>query len=186
MNTSGTLVQSIVKIVSIKKAKTTPTESIIYTYVEPNGNLITNIKYEESNRLVCMYDDGIYIIKNENNEKVLNLIEEDKKISFGDIEVLGHMYRVIEKSSLLSTETTVEIMGVGSKSISNYVFDGVAKEMYSYNDTIAINVGSEVHFISTNGWLKKKYISSHEIKNIVLCNNFAGIIYRDKIEIVEI
>lgn len=186
MNTSGTLVQSIVKIVSIKKAKTTPTESIIYTYAEPNGNLITNIKYEDSNRLVCMYDDGIYIIRNENNEKVLNLVEEDKKISFGDIEVSGHMYRVIEKSSLLSTETTVEIMGVGSKSISNYVFDGVAKEMYSYNDTIAINVGSEVHFISTNGWLKKKYISSHEIKNIVLCNSFAGIIYRDKIEIVEI
>ena len=186
MNTSGTLVQSIVKIVSIKKAKTTPTESIIYTYAEPNGNLITNIKYEDSNRLVCMYDDGIYIIRNENNEKVLNLVEENKKISFGDIEVSGHMYRVIEKSSLLSTETTVEIMGVGSKSISNYVFDGVAKEMYSYNDTIAINLGSEVHFISTNGWLKKKYISSHEIKNIVLCNSFAGIIYRDKIEIVEI
>ena len=186
MNTSGTLVQSIVKIVSIKKAKTTPTESIIYTYAEPNGNLITNIKYEDCNRLVCMYDDGIYIIKNENNEKVLNLVEEDKKISFGDIEVSGHMFRVIEKSSLLSTESTVEIMGVGSKSISKYVFDGVAKEIYSYNDTIAINLGSEVHFISTNGWLKKKYISSHEIKNIVLCNSFAGIIYRDKIEIVEI
>ena len=58
--------------------------------------------------------------------------------------------------------------------------------MNSYNDKISINLGSEVHFISTNGWLIKRYISSQEIKKIVMCNNFAGIVYRNKIEIVNI
>lgn len=186
MNTNGTLVQSIVKIVSIKKTKTTPTESIIYTYAEPNGNLITNIKYEDGNKLICMYDDGVYAIKNDTNEKILNLIEEDKKISFADIELSGHMCRVIEKSSLLNSQTSVEIVNINSKKTSTYMLDGVAKEIYSYNDTIAINLGSEVHFISTNGWLKKKYTSSQEIKKIVLGSSCAGIIYRNKIEIIDI
>ena len=96
------------------------------------------------------------------------------------------MCRVIEKSSLLNSQTSVEIVNINSKKTSTYMLDGVAKEIYSYNDTIAINLGSEVHFISTNGWLKKKYTSSQEIKKIVLGSSCAGIIYRNKIEIIDI
>lgn len=185
INTSGTTLQSIIKIVSIQKAKTTPTESIIYTYAEQNGNFITNIKYQDGNRLICMYDDGIYVIKNENNDKVLELTEEGSKVSFGGIELSNNLYRVIEKSSLLNTQTRVEIVSTASKKTNVYSFDGVAKEIYSYEDIIAVNVGSEVHFISTNGWLIKKYISTQEVKKVIMCNNFAGIVYRDKIEIVN-
>lgn len=186
INTSGTLVQSIVKIISIQKAKTGEEGSIIYTYQEPNGNLITNIKYQESNKLICMYDDGIYVIKNDISEKIVDLVEQDKKISFGDIELSNHIFRVVEKSALLNTQTSVEIINSGSKKTSIYSFNSVAKEIYSYNNFIAINLGSEVHFISMNGWLMKKYISSQEIKKIVMANNFAGIVYRNKIEIVDI
>jgi len=185
INTSGTTLQSIIKIISIQKAKTTPTESIVNTYVDQNGNFITNIKYQEGNRLVCMYDDGIYVIKNENNDKILNLIEDGNNISFGGIDLSNDVFRVIEKSSLLNTETRVEIMSTPSKKINTYSFDGVAREIYSYEDILAINIGSEVHFISTNGWLIKKYISSQEVKKVVMCSNFAGIVYRDKIEIVN-
>lgn len=185
INTSGTTLQSIIKIVSIQKAKTSPTESIIYTYAEQNGNFITNIKYQDGNRLVCMYDDGIYVVKNEANDKILNLIEEGNKISFGGIELSNNIFRVIEKTTLLSTQTSVEIVSTSSKKTNIYSFDGVAKEIYSYEDVVAINVGSEVHFISTNGWLIKKYISTQEVKKVVLCNNFAGIVYRNKIEIVN-
>lgn len=180
INTSGTLVQSIIKIVSIQEAK------IIYTYSDSNNNFVTNIKYQEGNRLLCMFDDGIYVIKNDSNEKVVNLIEENLKISFADIELTNYIFRVIEKTSLLNAQTNVEIINPSSKKASIYSFDGVAKQIYSYDDTIAINVGSEVHFISTNGWLIKKYISNQEIRNVVMCNNFAGIVYRDKIEIVDI
>lgn len=190
MNTSGTTIQSIIKIVSIQKAKQkskdTSIEPILYTYIEENSSLITNIKYQEGNRLVYMSDNSIHIIKNETNEKVLDLIEEGKKISFGDIELTNYMYRVIEKSSLLSSETSVEIVSTGNQKTSIYTLDSIPKEMCSYNEKIAINLGSEVHFISTNGWLIKKYISSQEINKIVMCNNFAGIVYRNKIEIVNI
>jgi len=36
------------------------------------------------------------------------------------------------------------------------------------------------------GWLKKKYSSNQEIKNIVLGNNLAGIVYKNKIEIIDL
>lgn len=180
INTSGTLVQSIIKIVSIQEAK------IIYTYAEPNNNFVTNIKYQEGNRLLCMFDDGIYVFRNDSNEKIVNLTEENLKISFGDIELSNYVFRITEKSSLLNTQTNVEIINPNSKKASIYSFDGVVKQTYSYDDSVAINVGSEVHFISTNGWLIKKYISRQEIRKVVMCNDFAGIVYRDKIEIVDI
>lgn len=185
INTSGTTVKSIIKIVSIQKAKTTPAESIIYTYSDTEGNLITNIKYQEGNRLICMCDSGVYIVQNEKYNELIKLIENDQKITFGGIELSNRVYRVIEKSSLLNTQTTVEIVNVSNNKTSVYNLEGVAKEIYSYNDTISVNLGSEVHFISTNGWLIKKYISSQEIRTIVMCNNFAGIVYRNKIEIVN-
>lgn len=186
LNTSGTTLQSIIKVISIQKAKTTPSESEVYKYIDENNVLITNIKYQQGNRLVYMSDDGINIIKGETNERVLNFVEEGKRISFADVELTNYMYRAIEKSSLLNNETSIEILSTGSKKTSIYTLDSVPRKMYSYNDKIAINLGSEVHFISTNGWLIKRYISSQEIRKIVMANNFAGIVYRNKIEIVNI
>ena len=51
---------------------------------------------------------------------------------------------------------------------------------------IALNLGTEVEFINTDGWLVKRYIANQEITNIVVSNNIAGIIYRDKIEIIDL
>ena len=58
--------------------------------------------------------------------------------------------------------------------------------MYTKDDLIALNLGSEVEFINTNGWLVKKYKADQEITSIVLSNSIAGIIYRDNIEIIDL
>ena len=186
INTNGTTAKSTIKVVSIQKAKAGEEDWIAYTYEEPEGNLIINIKYQDGNRLVCMSDNAVCTIKKDSNQEIFKLENEDAKLSFADIELYSDAYRILEKSSLLNTKTSVEIANTGNKNISLYTFDGVTKECFSYDDTIAINIGSEVHFISTNGWLIKKYISSQEVKKVVMCNNFAGIVYRNKIEIVNI
>ena len=67
-----------------------------------------------------------------------------------------------------------------------YKFDGVVKELYCSNNKIALNLGSEVHFIDSNGWLIKKYSSAKEIRKIVITDDIAGIVYRDKIEIIKL
>ena len=161
-------------------------EPIVYTFADDENNLVTNIKYQESGKLVYAYDTAINAIKNNENEKITDLTQDGGKISFADIELSNNVYKIVEKSSLLSTQTQVEIINSGNKNESIYSFEGVTKQSYSYNDTIAINIGSEVHFISSNGWLIKRYLSNQEVKKVVLCNNFAGIVYRNKVEIVNL
>lgn len=187
ISTNGTLVQALIKTISIQKAQGTPSEAIISTINVPRGNIPTNIKYQEGNRLICMYDNtAIYCIQNEKEENILSLNEEGKRTSFGGIELNNFAFRVIEKSALLSTESSVEIMNIANKKMNIYTIEGSIKEIYCYEDIIALNLGSEVHFIGTNGWLIKKYTSSHEVRKIVISSNLAGIVYRDKIEIVNL
>ena len=186
INTNGTLLQSIIKTISIQNAQDNKSEAIISSYTLPSDVSIINLKYQDGNRLVCMYDNSIHILQNETDEEILSLQETGKKITFADAELTNHAYRIIEKSSLLNSQSTVEIINTSNKKINIYELDSVVKEVYSYNEKIALNLGSEVHFIGMNGWLIKKYISTQEVRKIVIANNFAGIVYRDKIEIVDL
>lgn len=187
INTSGTLIQSTIKTISIDKAKETPSDSIIYTHDAEQNELIVNIKYQDKNRLVCIYNNGVHVINNNKDEILMTLNEKDKKIAFSDIELSNCAYRIMEKSTgLFKANSTVELYNTSTKKQNIYTFDGVAKRIYSYSNVIAIDLGSEVHFIGTNGWLIKKYSSTQEIKDIVIAENLAGIIYRDKIEFINL
>lgn len=187
VNTSGTLIQSSIKTVSIEKAKQTPSDSIINTYDAEQNDLLINIQYQDKNRLICMYNSSIHIIKDGKDEVLVSLNEKDNNITFSDIELSSNAYRIIEKSAgLFKSNSTVEIYNTTSKKQNIYNFNGVAKKVYSYGNIIAIDLGSEVLFINMNGWLIKKYNSVQDIKNIVLTDNLAGIVYRDKIEFISL
>ena len=58
--------------------------------------------------------------------------------------------------------------------------------MHCSGSKIALNLGSEIHFVDTNGWLIKKYTSNQEVRKIVISNEVAGIIYRNKIELIKL
>ena len=187
VNTSGTLIQSSIKTVSIEKAKQTPSDSIINTYDAEQNDLLINIQYQDKNRLICMYNSSIHIIKDGKDEVLVSLNEKDNNITFSDIELSSNAYRIIEKSAgLFKSNSTVEIYNTTSKKQNIYNFNGVAKKVYSYGNIIAIDLGSEVLFINMNGWLIKKYNSAQDIKNIVLTDNLAGIVYRDTIEFINL
>ena len=70
IDTSGTIIQSNLKIISIEKASTDPTNSIEKTYKSEPGKLIANIKYQDKNKLICMYADRINMIENEQDNKI--------------------------------------------------------------------------------------------------------------------
>ena len=185
VNISGTFVQSNIKTLSIEKAKTSPNEANVYTYNADSNSLILNIKYQNNNKLVCMYDDSVHVIKNNEDTKVADI--NSSGMTFYSIELNNHLVGTVESTSgLLDTQTTVQIINMDNQNQSTYNFNGVTKELYSYGNKIALNLGSEVHFIETNGWLIKKYTSSQEIRKIVITDEIAGIVYRDRIEIVNL
>ena len=187
VNTSGTLIQSNIKIVSVEKAKEEPTQAILYTYNAPSNSLILNIKYQNKTKLVCEYDDGIHVIKEDNQDsKITDIDTKAEKITFSSIELNNYVVKNIEENSgLLNTTTVVKIINSTSQKENEYKFEGVIKELYCCDNKIALNLGSEVHFVDTNGWLIKKYTSGKEIRKIVMSGDIAGIVYRDKIEIIK-
>ena len=57
IDTSKTVLQSNVKIISIEKAEKNADDYLEKTYSSATGKLITNIRYQDKNKLVCMYTD---------------------------------------------------------------------------------------------------------------------------------
>ena len=183
INTSGTIITSTIKTISVEKAKTTPAEAIIYKYEqEPNG-LVVNIQYNKQN-LVCQYDNSIYLLKEGNSEKILDI---DDKIIFIDINLTEYICEVIEtSSSILSSQYELKIINIENKKENSYLLESMPKSLYCKNDIIAVNMGNEIDFINHNGWLQKSFTSKQSFKNVILGNNVAAIVYKDRVEIINL
>ena len=186
LDTSGTILQSNIKVISIEEGKNDPTNSIKKIYNGENNELVTNIKYQDKNKLLCMYNDKITLIKED--EAVETLQEyEDKKTDFASIDLSNAIVTVEEKpSGIFTVDSIVNIINSENKSSSIYNTDSITKEVYTKDNIIALNLGSEVEFVNNSGWLVKKYVAEQEITSIVISNAIAGIVYRDKIEIINL
>ena len=186
VDTSGTMVQSSIRIMSIDKAEKGQTEeSLEKTYTSETGKLITNVKYQDRGKLVCMYTDSITEIENDQENTLVD--SSDKKITFQSIDLENNMCYVEEKSSgLFTADSVVNIVNTDNKETKQYTVNYVAKEIYTNGSIIALNLGTEIEFINTGGWLVKRYVANQEITSIVVSDSIAGIIYRDKIEIINL
>lgn len=185
MNVSGTIIESRVKTISIEKAKQEPANSIIYTYEIPSGVLVTNLEYHEKDELLCMSDKQVYSLKNGKLDVLSNLDEQN--VTFAGIKLAKSYFRLVENVQGINNQNSnVEIFNTSNKNSYLYTINGIAKEVYSQDGVIGVNLGSEVYFITEHGWLIKKYTSNQEIKKIVVSNNIAGIIYRNKIEFISL
>ena len=186
IDTSGTQIQTTIKIISIEKAKAND-DYITYTYLAPSNSLITNIEYQNKNKLVCIYDDSIHVIENNQDQEIMKLQEDDKKINQADIRLTNYIYRTVKKSTgLFQADTAIEMMNLESKKETVYTVEGVVKNIYCYDNILAVSLGQEVEIFNTSGWLIKKYTSSQDVQGIVLTNGIAGIVYRDKLEFVNL
>ena len=185
INTSGAVVQSSIKIININKASSgDTTNSVVYKYNADPNKIITHIKYQEKGQLVCIYDDSVHIIY-QDADTVLK--EFNPNVQVADINLKGHIVRTEEISSgLFSSKTDIIITNISSGSDTFYVIDGAVKKIVSYDQSVAVNLGTEVHFIGLNGWLEKRYKSAQEIKNVVVGTSIAGIIYRDRIKVITL
>ena len=187
VNTSGTTIESVIKIISIEKAKVSSDDFIESTYTADSNKLILGIRFQGNNSLVCMYDEEISILENGNNTVILSLNEKGKNINFANINLENCIYRSIEQNEgLFNTNTVVEIKNITNNKITVHSIEGAAKYIYSYNNIIAVDLGQEIEFINTSGWLLKSYSSDQEIQNVVIGNGIAGIVYKDKLEFLNL
>lgn len=182
---SGILTKSAIQIVSIELAQTKPAEAIVYKYEVPEGKLIINVEYQEKQKLICMYNDTIEVLQEQKSSELVEF--ENRKTTFMTIE-LNNKIAILEEKTTgeYTSDTYVNIINPENKREIKYIANGVVKSLYTSNKRIAINTGSELHIIDTNGFLVKKYISSTEINDIVMTDSLVGVIYRDKIQIINL
>ena len=180
IDTSGTIIQSNIRIASMSD----PTAQD-ETYQGENNKLITNIKYQDKNKLVCMYTDSVHIIEDKQDNTIID--NENRKVTFQSVELANHFISIEEKSSgLFTADSVVKIVNTENKNEKEYTIDSSIKEINTYGNIIALNLGTEIEFINTEGWLVKRYIANQEITQIAVSDNIASIIYRDKIEIINL
>lgn len=183
VDTSGTLVQYKIKTISIEAAKQSPDKSFAHIYDMELDQLVVNIEYQDKGKLIAMCNDGVWKLENGSKQKIVDYTSGVSKITFSGIELDGYAFRIEEIIyGQLDQASNVEITNITSKRINLYTLKGVVKEVCCRDNIIAVNIGTEVYFIKTNGWLAKKYVSTQEVKSVVVSGNIAGIIYRDKIE----
>ena len=185
VDTSGTIIQSNVRVISIEKTKTDPENSEVNNYKSEQNKLIVSIKYQDKANIICMYTDTINLI--ENGQETVLFENKDKKITAQSINLDNHFTTIQEESSgIFSANSVVNIVNVDTKNTKNYTIETAVKEIYTKGDMIALNLGTEVEFINTGGWLVKRYVASQEVTNVTVSNSIAGIIYRDKVEIISL
>ena len=183
INTSGTIISSAIKTISVDKAQNSPSEAILYEYEPEANSLIINIKYDKQ-ELVAQYDNTIYKLKDGEAQKLLDINDTNL---FIDINLDEYICSISENSTgILSNEYELKIINPENQKESSYLLESMPKSLYCNNDIIAVNMGNEINFINHSAWLLKSFSSKQSFKNVVLGNNVAGIIYKDRIEIISL
>lgn len=182
---SGIIISSKIQIVSMELAQTNPQEAMLYKYEALTDKLIMNIEYQEQNRLICLYNDSIEVLQDKTSTSLIKL--EEQKLAFMTIE-LNNRIALLEEVSTgdYTADTKVRIVNPVTLKEKEYISKDVAKAINTSENKIAINFGTELHIISKNGILLKKYISEVEINDIVMAEGIVGIVYKDKIQIINL
>lgn len=182
---SGTIVKSSVHIYSMDLIQSDPKNAIINSYEAESGDLIIGVNYHGSDTAVCMFDSYIQKVTKDSNERLYDITQFD---SFVDIN-LDSKVAVINRSEsgMFSYEYKIDFKDTLGKSERMYILDqDVPNFIVTNNKKIAVNLGREVEFINTSGWLKKKYTSDTTVNSVVLGDSIAGIVYKNKIVIINL
>ncbi len=156
IDTSGIGVESKIEVISTEKAKTDANNSKVATYTFENNEIITNIKYQNKNKLICMSKEKITAISLEGEKEEL-YNNENKKTIFQTVELSNSVAALEEKASdLFSADSIITIINTENKNISTYTANAVTKEIYTYEDIIALNLGTEIELINTGRLASKK------------------------------
>ena len=118
---SGTIIKSYVKIISVELAKTDPDNSIIYTYESNNGEIITNINYQDKDNAVCMFNSYIQKVTSKDNSRIYDFVQDDLYV---DVDLESGVAVIDKQSSgLFSYEYEVKVKSINSKAESLYILN---------------------------------------------------------------
>lgn len=184
LDTSGTLLKSNIEILSLEKAKNNLNDAKTFSYQSDLSKMIVDIKYQNKGNLVCTYDNTIDVINQNENKQ---LLEIDNTITFVSGNLNNGIVYIQEGSAgLFGSYSILNIINPSNNQRVTYNLEENPKELYAFDNIIGVNTGTDIYFINTFGMLVKSYTSNQEISKVLLSNNLALVIYKDRIEIIEL
>lgn len=182
---SGTIVKSVVKLIAIENVKNTPQDSIVYTYESESSKILNNVRFNDKNEAICMFDSYIQKVTNLSDERLYDINNNN---IFVDISLKNDIVIVEKESSgLFSYKYEINLKNTTGKTDNLYILENeIPKRIKVKDNLICLNLVGEVRIVNSNGWLLKRYTTNNEIKDIVMGENIIGIIYNNKIEIINL
>lgn len=172
-----------IEMVSVEKAISNAEEATINTYQAENSDLLTGMKFQGKNKLLCSFDKYVLKMTDKSNDKIYEISE---LTAYVDVDLKNGFMRVDkEKSSVFKSDYRLKINNTkGSEKI--YIIEGSIKEISSKDKMIALNLGEQAIFVKDNGWLSKRYVSRQEIKKVLVTQKIGVIIYKNKISVITL
>lgn len=164
---SGTVLKSVVKLISIDLVKDKKEDSIVYTYSSESNKFLNNMKFNDKNEVICMFDSYIQKVTGLSDERLYDITNKD---IFVDINLQNNIVAIEkETSGLFSYTYQLNIKNTLGKSDNLYILENdIPKNLKVTKSLICINLAGEVRMINASGWLLKRYTTNSEIQDIVV------------------
>jgi hypothetical protein len=181
---SGISIKSNIEVISIELAVKDPKNSTEIKYNAEDGKIITNIKYTDTNKIVAMYDDSIVVYGNDNENEIYKIENDNIFVDIGLQNNIAIFAK--ETSGIFAFEYKLVMKNEENEKETVYALNSsIPKKIIVNKNVIGMNFGTEVKIVNSSAWTLKDYSSSKQIKDLVLGTNIAGIVYKDKIEVVS-
>ncbi len=183
IDNSGIAPTNKVEIISTELARTDSENATVNTYEAQTNEVLTGIKFQSKNNLLCSFDTCVVQMDESSSKKIYDITE---LTAYADIRLKNNFLRIDkEKSSVFKSDYRLKISNAEGREKS-YIIEGNLQSVVAHDQIIALNLGKKVEFINNNGRLVKRYISTDEINNIIISDKIAAIIYKDRINIVDL
>ena len=183
IDNSTIITKTNIEIVSIEKASTTAENATVNSYQTENNELLVGMKYQTKNKLICCFDNYVIKMDDTTSNKIYEISDLTAYI---DMNLTNGFVRIDkEASSVFKSDYRLKIRK-DNNSEKVYIIEGSIKSLKAQNNMIALNLGKEVEFINSNGWLVKRFVSTQEVKDVLVSKQLGIIVYKDKIAIINL
>lgn len=182
---SGTVVKSVVRLISIETVEGKLQTSEVNKYASESGKILNNIKFNDKQEAICMFDSYVQKVTESTIEKLYEVNEGD---IFVDVNLENNIL-VVEKetSGLFSYQYQMSMKNTVGKSDNLYILENDVPQKLKVNkNLICLHLTGEVRVVNGSGWFLKRYTTSSEIQDIVLGESIMGIVYKNKIEVIDL
>lgn len=181
---SGISAKSGIEVISMELAIKDSQNSTEKKYEIPQGKILIDSRYNSNNNIIVMCDDSIIKYYKDEEKEIFKISEDDIFVDIGLKNTLVAFSK--ETSGLFSFEYKTVLKDEETENENIYVLNKtIPKDVITNKSIVAMNFGTQVKIINSSAWLLKEYKSSKQIKELVLGTSVAGIVYKDKVEVIN-